>query len=130
MTLDLLQPNKTDAINYLDKNASAPTRYAQATLSFGATTDPYFQEYMVGPLPVSSKTTVQELNYIYNSGKGKQRIYNQDAAEIAELQYSAGKAVASITQKLLNGVCNPLFVQVLQILIHYRLQWELLMTLC
>ncbi|KAF2233127.1 amine oxidase catalytic domain-containing protein [Viridothelium virens] len=103
VTIDLLQPNKSDAINYLDNGAPAPPRYAHATVQFGATLEPYVQEYQVGPLPITNQSAVTELNYIYNSGKGKQRIYNADAASIATFQYQVGTQVANITSRLING---------------------------
>ena len=106
MTIDLLQPNKSDAINYLDNGGPAPPRYAHATIQVGATLRPYVQEYQVGPLPITQQSTVTPLSYIYNSGgKGKQYIYNADAVSIAEFQYQVGTQVANITKKLLNGVC-------------------------
>lgn len=61
---------------------------------------------MVGPLPVTSKTTVQPLNYIYNKGVGIQRIYDQDDIAIAEFGLSVGASVSDITQDLLNGVSD------------------------
>ena len=110
MTIDLLQPNKSDAVKYLDQSGPAPPRYAQATLQYGATLEPYVQEYQVGPLPISGNSSVTPLSYIYNSGgKGKQRIYNADALPIAEFQLQVGTQVANITQKLLNGVRPLLF---------------------
>lgn len=105
-TIDLLQPNKSDAIKYLDQGGPAPPRYAQATLQFGATLEPYIQEYQVGPLPITNQSTVSELNYIYNSGRGRQRIYNADAVSIAQFQYKIATQVANITQRLLNGVSH------------------------
>ena len=109
MTIDLLQPNKSDAIKYLDQGGPAPPRYAHATLQFGATLAPYIQEYQVGPLPITNQSAVTELNYIYNSGRGRQRIYNADSIPIAEFQYKIGIQVANITQRLLNGVSHSIF---------------------
>lgn len=104
MTLDLLQPNKSDALNYLDSGAAAPPRYAHATLLYGATTAPYIQEYMVGPLPISGNSTVSELNYIYTKGKGQQLYFLADAASIQALQLQVGTQIQNITKALLNGV--------------------------
>ena len=104
MTIDLLQPNKSDAINYLENNGSAPPRYAQATILNGATLQPFIQEWQVGPLPVGNGTLLTELNYIYNKGKGVQNYYQADAALIQQFQYNTSIQVQNITQKLLNGV--------------------------
>lgn len=107
LNLDLLQPNKSDALRFLDSGAAAPPRYAQATLQFGATTKPYIREYMVGPLPVTKgKTTVAPLDYIYNKGQGVQRVYNADPVAQQEFGLQVGASIQNVTKKLLNGVCN------------------------
>lgn len=114
MTVELLQPNKSDAVAYLDSGAPAPTRYAKTTLQFGATLEPYIQEYMVGPLPVNNgtgangTTSYAELNYIYNKGIGRQRVYNADSLALAAFNVQVGAGIADITQALLNGVRNIL----------------------
>ena len=36
VTMDVLQPNKTDALAYLDQGALPPPRYARATLQFNS----------------------------------------------------------------------------------------------
>ena len=105
ITVELLQPNKSDALPYLDSYAPAPARYAKATLQFGATAEPYIQEYMVGPLPVvAGKTSYAELSYIYTSGSGRSRVYNADAASVQAFNLKVGAGIADITRDLLNGV--------------------------
>ncbi|OCL04443.1 amine oxidase catalytic domain-containing protein [Glonium stellatum] len=102
--LELLQPNKSDALSYLDSGAPAPGRYARATVQFGATDEPYIQEWMVGPLPVTNGTTsCTPLNYIYNKGRGYQRVYNADAEALAAFNGKIGSEVLDITLQLLNG---------------------------
>ena len=44
------------------------------------------------------------LDYIYNKGKGYQRIYNLDQDELIAFIYGIGASIADITQRLLNGV--------------------------
>jgi len=44
---ELLAPNKTDVLPYLDGSGPAPKRYARVIISYGATENPYWQEYMV-----------------------------------------------------------------------------------
>ena len=106
-----MYPNKTDALNYLDNNGTAPSRYARATIQNGATIQPYIQEYMVGPLPVDNTTTqYQELNYIYNKGVGRQNVYNADADAIAEFNLEVGSSIEDITKALLNGVSFTIFL--------------------
>lgn len=67
--------------------------------------EPYLREFQVGPLPVNNgSTTLAPLDYIYNKGKGYQRIYDVDYIEIATFTYETAAKVADITQLLLNGV--------------------------
>ena len=114
LLVELLLPNKSDALAYLDSGSKAPTRYARALLLFGATLEPYLQEYQVGPLPVSKGSThVSLLDYPFNKGKGYQRIYDLDYIAIAEYNYKIGTSIKDITKKLLNGVSMPLLLSIL-----------------
>jgi primary-amine oxidase len=114
LSIDILHPNKSDALPFLDSGASAPPRYARATLRYGATLEPYVREYMVGPLPViTGKTTATPLDYIYNKGKGYQRLYNVDEVELAMFNYKVGASVQNATLKIFNGVREILSFQTL-----------------
>ena len=120
MQVELLQPKKSDALSYLDSGAAAPTRYARAVIQFGATLEPYIQEYRVGPLPVANgTTTVTPLDDLYNKGKAYQRIYAADAdiPTLIAFTYSVSTAVADLTQLLLNGV--SLFFSILFALTNF-----------
>ena len=100
-----MQPNKSDALSYLDSGAAAPARYARAVIQFGATFEPYIQEYRVGPLPVvNGSTTLASLDSIYNKGKGYIRVYDQDSVALVTFSYQISTGIADITQSLLNGV--------------------------
>lgn len=105
MQVELLQPKKSDALSFFDSGAAAPDRYARAVIRFGATVEPYIQEYQVGPLPVvNGSTTVTTLDSIYNKGKGYIRVYDQDTTELVAFSYQISTSIADITQSLLNGV--------------------------
>ena len=81
---------------------------------FGATLEPYIQEYQVGPLPVTDgETTIAPLNYIYNKGRGYQRIFDLDADALALYNYKIGASIADITQALLGGVSRSLNISAL-----------------
>ncbi|KAI5371250.1 hypothetical protein J4E82_010063 [Alternaria postmessia] len=72
--LSLLHPNKTDTLPFLDNNATAPRRYARATIQSGTTnsTEKYWQEYLVGPLPATNATAVEPLTFPFqNSQPGR-----------------------------------------------------------
>ncbi|KAK7427647.1 hypothetical protein QQZ08_005922 [Neonectria magnoliae] len=107
VSVDLLQPNKTDALTYLDDDGSAPTRYARATLQFNSKLQPYIQEYMVGPLPIKhGSSRYEELNYIFTSGRGRTNVYNADGEAIAAFNLEVGTQIKDITKKLLNGTAT------------------------
>lgn len=56
LVVDLYTPNKTDALAYFDGGAS-PERWAIASMVFGATEEPYVQDWVVGPLPIAANST-------------------------------------------------------------------------
>jgi primary-amine oxidase len=74
--IDTLPPNKTDVLPFIDDQATAPAKYARAIIFEGGKHDPDSQEYMIGPLPVTSSTTIQKLDYLYNGGRGGSVPYN------------------------------------------------------
>ncbi|KAL8639331.1 MAG: hypothetical protein Q9228_003623 [Teloschistes exilis] len=108
IAVELLQPNKSDALSYLDSDTQAPVRNARALIRFGATLEPYLQEYLVGPLPVAAgKTTVAPLDYIFNKGRGYQRLYNVDTDTLTAFAYGyASTNLSDISQQLLNGTAT------------------------
>jgi hypothetical protein len=57
--VNVLLPNKTDSLLYLDKSGAQPSRYARVLTQ----TSCYMKEYMVGPLPVGTATRVLPLDY-------------------------------------------------------------------
>ncbi|KAF8541996.1 putative membrane copper amine oxidase [Trichophaea hybrida] len=69
LLIELLLPNKTDALSYLSHPSRlAPPRYAHAIVHVGTVLPPYIQDLRIGPLPISPSTTIEELNYPYNRG--------------------------------------------------------------
>jgi primary-amine oxidase len=68
LLVELLLPNKTDALAYLEGKAPPPPRFAHAILDIRTTKTAYIQDFVVGPLPISPRTTVNPLNYPYNHG--------------------------------------------------------------
>lgn len=61
---------------------------------------------MVGPLPVSPKTRVEPLNYIFNSGHNYVRNPVQDFVAISDFGLSLALNLSDITQELLGAVAN------------------------
>ncbi|KAL1876689.1 hypothetical protein Plec18167_005097 [Paecilomyces lecythidis] len=108
LLVELLQPNKSDALPYLNSEGPTPERYAKATIQFQATEEPYIQEWMVGPLPISDTSTLQPLNYLYNKGTGTQRVYDADDDALDDFMNKIGASIADITLALWNGTAMGL----------------------
>lgn len=104
--VELLKPNKTEVIKYIDGDASAPTRYAHVVIDHRATEDPYYQDLIVGPLPVdNTSTTWEALDYPFTRKTGG-RVRNLDADRdtlYSELLYPISASIADITLDLWNG---------------------------
>ncbi|KAJ9639223.1 hypothetical protein H2204_003834 [Knufia peltigerae] len=101
--VELLQPNKSDALPYLNGEGPKPDRYSKATIQFQATLEPYLKEFMVGPLPVSNETTLQPLDYPFNKGVGMQRIYNADPEQYGIFLANISASVEDILMEMFNG---------------------------
>ncbi|KAE9570048.1 hypothetical protein CGMCC3_g13897 [Colletotrichum fructicola] len=102
-------PNKTAVLPYLDSNSkeSPPQRYARVVTTRRATAEAYWQELVVGPLPISAQTTVQPLQYLLTrKTDGMIRWLDPDAhgALEKEFLYKVSASVADITQDLCGGV--------------------------
>ncbi|TWU71601.1 hypothetical protein ED733_003204 [Metarhizium rileyi] len=108
LLVELLSPNKSDALPFLNsKTTKPPPRYARATLMFGATPNPYLQEYVIGPIPIDNNTQVQPLQYLHNnSGKGKLPVDIADVGAFLHFANKVGLSVADITEGLWDGTLN------------------------
>ncbi|KAG8928953.1 hypothetical protein FRC02_006181 [Tulasnella sp. 418] len=84
--IELLTPNKTDVLPYIDTtssnerrssdpieltrrqaNSGPPARYARVILYMGGLPIPVVKEITVGPLPISNSTTYAPLSYLYQN---------------------------------------------------------------
>ncbi|KAF1843293.1 amine oxidase catalytic domain-containing protein [Cucurbitaria berberidis CBS 394.84] len=107
--VDVLPTNKSAVLPYLDKGAAIPAKYARAIIFQGGKAKPDSQEYMIGPLPVSAKTTVEKLDYIYNGPSGGSVPYNaryfdaQRSDATDPLIASIMSNISDITQALFQG---------------------------
>ncbi|KAH0522966.1 hypothetical protein TsFJ059_008029 [Trichoderma semiorbis] len=104
--LELLAPNKSDVLPFINKNTTKPPpRYARATLMFGATPNSFLQDYVIGPLPITNNTQVRPLQFLYNNaGKGKVAVDFADRSEVLQFAKDVGLSVADITKLLWDGV--------------------------
>lgn len=78
MVIDLNPPNKTDALLYFDKGGDRPERWAKASISFGATAEPFVQEFVVGPLPIDGGSVYFPDTFGTHGEDAKIRIYDMD----------------------------------------------------
>ncbi|WVQ79580.1 hypothetical protein IAT38_001680 [Cryptococcus sp. DSM 104549] len=78
MVVDLLAPNKSDALAYIDGNGTKPERWAIASLLFAATEEPYVQDLVVGPLPASDETVYYPYTFGTHTEDAKIRVYDMD----------------------------------------------------
>lgn len=98
--VELMPPNKTDAVNYLDSNGTAPARYAHVIIDHRATLEPYYQDVLVGPLPLQNGTTKFEaLTYPYTrKTKGQVRNLEADLDSLySEWMYKVTSSILDIT---------------------------------
>ncbi|KAK2007417.1 amine oxidase catalytic domain-containing protein [Colletotrichum eremochloae] len=107
--IELLTPNKTDAVTYLQGGA-APKRYAHVVLDVRATLEPYYQDMTVGPLPINNMTTWKPYDYILTR-KTDGKVPNLAADTLVVLNEwipPIGASVADITLDLWNGTATGL----------------------
>ncbi|KAK0543019.1 hypothetical protein OC846_006302 [Tilletia horrida] len=101
--VDLVPPNKTEAVAYLDANGTKPQRWAKATIMFGATDSPYVQDFAVGPLPVGENATYWSLDYVTTSGVNRIDNPTQDEELMSEFYNNVSVSIADITKDLLGN---------------------------
>lgn len=106
LVVDLAHVNKAEATSYLSGAAPAPDRYAKATISFGATEEPYYQDFYVGP--IGDNMTYTSYDWVTTTGAAKIRNYDADSSRQYELWFNLSMEVEDIIQDLLNAVCQML----------------------
>ena len=109
LLIELMTPNKTCALKYLDAEDKEPDRYAHVVLDNRATEHPYYQDLLVGPLPVDNHTTkITPLNYSYNkNSNGKVRNLAADSKKMyTEWIYPIADSIKDITIDLFGGVAS------------------------
>lgn len=105
--IELLQPNKTNALPFIDQARDEPKRYARATIVFAATEEPYYQEYIVGPLPATNATAVKPLTYPFNNqdpGKTKVNAFYLQGPDVGLFVQRFASDIEDITQEIWNTV--------------------------
>lgn len=110
LLVELMQPNKSDALAYIDGSSAAPLRYAHVVLDVRATLAPTYTDILVGPLPVQNGTTTwQPLEYPYTNNAGG-KVRNTDADEDTRHAWvlNITGSISDITLDLWGGVAKGL----------------------
>jgi primary-amine oxidase len=102
--MEVLVPNKTDVLRYLDSEAAVPARYARVVINQGATEQAGILEYSVGPLPTSQETKIEPLIWPYNSGRNRVKNPLPQYEEIVNWFANLGHEVSDIVKDLLGEV--------------------------
>ncbi|KAJ0115578.1 hypothetical protein J7T55_010401 [Diaporthe amygdali] len=106
VTLEALQPNKSEALPYMFEERSSPARWAKAVLSHHSDDGPLLSYYAVGPLPVSPETSVEPLVYPFNSGRHSVPNLMADFLGSARFAMSLAENITDITTELLGAKAN------------------------
>ncbi len=107
--VELMRPNKSDVLPYLHGTGAAPSRYARVLVSNRTTNDPFFQDLLVGPLPVDNKTTKwRPLTHSYTSkSRGQVRNLDADTGMVySEWIYPIADSIENITLDLWNATAR------------------------
>ena len=99
MVVDLLVPNKTDALAYLDGNATVPERWAYASLLFGATEEPYAQDWVIGPL--GGQMGYWPNTFQTHTEAAKIRVYDMDSS--SDFLANIAMNMSDVISDVLNG---------------------------
>ncbi|KAF2268147.1 amine oxidase catalytic domain-containing protein [Lojkania enalia] len=105
--IDTLHTNKSSVLPYIDGDAAPPSKYARAIIFQGGKSSPDSQEYMIGPLPVSTQTSISRLDYIYNGGSGGSVPYN--ARYFDSKRSAATEPLISQTMQNISDITTALF---------------------
>ncbi|GAA5903080.1 uncharacterized protein JCM6883_002688 [Sporobolomyces salmoneus] len=131
--VDLAVPNKTESLAYFDKNSTTPPRYAVASIMFNAFEEPYLEDFLVGPLPISTNTTAAPYGFRTTQGTSKIRNHDADADKVDEFVASITSEVDDIVEALLGAKTeafdlfgiDPLWTSVDNRTISWRGYWAI-----
>lgn len=106
VTLETLQPNKTQSLPYLYEEQVRPKRWAKAVLSHYTDHVPQLSYYAIGPLPVSDATKVEPLTYPFTNGQNTVVSLRADFLSAGEFALNLADNVSDITTELLGAKVN------------------------
>lgn len=101
--VEVLQPNKTDVLPYIDGSSPSPARWARVAVTQGDSLHASLANYMVGPLPVDDNTNLSPLEYCYNSGRNSIRVPMINLLALGDRGQLAAVNISDITEDLLGA---------------------------
>ena len=106
--IEVLRPNKSDAVSYLDNGGPEPCRYATVSVVQNDGSNAFLAEYQIGPIPISNDTGVQRLVFPHNSGRNDVQTTIPDMVLFFWIVMGKGNDVQDITEDLLGAKVNML----------------------
>ena len=106
--IEVLRPNKSDAVSYLGNGGPEPDRYATVSVVQNDGSKAFLAEYQVGPIPVSNVTRIQRLVFPHNSGRNDVQTTIPDMVLFFWIVMGKGNDVQDITEDLLGAKVNML----------------------
>ena len=104
--VELLRPNKSNVVGYLDNSGPVPGRWARLSNLETRGDNAFIVEYMVRPLPPSSNTKVLPLSYCHNSGRNFIQTPVPDVSALLGWVLGIGENASDITLDLLDAKTN------------------------
>jgi primary-amine oxidase len=105
--IELLRPNKSDVVEYLDNEGPEPARWARLSVSESKGDEAYLVEYQIGPLPPSSNTQLLPLTHIYNSARNYVQTPVPDVVSLLDWAMEIAVNNSDITLELLGKQADP-----------------------
>ena len=106
--IEVLRPNKSDAVAFLSDGGARPARYARVSVVESNFNEAFICDYKVGPLPPSDKTQALPLRYRHASHRHCIQTPMTDIWGFFIWALSIGYDIKDITQDLLGGEVNLL----------------------
>ncbi|KAK8847701.1 hypothetical protein IAR55_005560 [Kwoniella newhampshirensis] len=102
--IEAFAPKKIDALAYLNGSTAIPDKYAHAIIHHG--TSEQIVDYLVGPLPISERTTLRPLTEIYHRPEIPYNAHSflPNMSTFGFLISSTFAPLAEVTQDLFGGV--------------------------
>ncbi|ORY26996.1 amine oxidase catalytic domain-containing protein [Naematelia encephala] len=106
--IEAFTPRKSDALAYLDGGAAIPAKYAHSIINHGSSEE--IIDYLIGPLPLSEKTTMRPLTEIYHRPDIPYNAhgFNPNGTAMGLLLAKTFGPLADVTMDLFGGVARGL----------------------